>query len=204
MKLDAGLGKRRRPVRLAVPPQIAEQIRHGSRLEHLWRSEGEAADGAQLLLELTGPAGVKCQVSGVVRTRRQLVDQQAAILRDEELHAHQTDVVEPFHHLPRHVDRQSSDAWRHVGGSDGDIENVTAVRVLDRPEVRPRAIDAARTDDRDLPIEIDERLEDGFAAAQRIPGGRNLVRSRDRDLALAVVAKRRRLENGWTSHLLHG
>src|SRR5262249_14013078 len=63
---------------------------------------------------------------------------------------------------------------------------------------------ATRTNDRDLAIEIDERLENGLAAAQRLPGGRHLVRPCHRDLALAVVAERGRLEDGRTSYFPHG
>ena len=70
------------------------------------------------------------------------------------------------------------------------------MRVLDRPEVRPLAVDAARADHRDLALEIDERFEDRLAGG-RAPShaARGVVRRRDRHLALAVVAERRRLQH---------
>ena len=93
-----------------VPPQIAEQVRHRRRLQQLGRSERQAADRAQLLLELAGPAGVERQVPGVVRPRRQLVDEQPAVARDEELDAQHADVVERLHHRLRDVDRLSGES----------------------------------------------------------------------------------------------
>ena len=65
-----------RPIRFAIGPEIAQQIRHRRRTVHLRRSQRQSAHRAQLLLELAGDAGVDGQVPRVVRTRRQLIDQQ--------------------------------------------------------------------------------------------------------------------------------
>ena len=56
-------------------------------------------------------------------------------------------------------------------------------------------VDAARSNDRHFAFEIDERFENRFwrpSVSQALSGSS----SRDRDLALAVVAERRRLEHG--------
>ena len=76
-----------------------------------------------------------------------------------------------------------------------------AVRVLDRLEVRDGAIDAAGGDDRDLAIEIDERLENRFLTSERLPGAGRVGRRRHRQLPLAVVAEARRLQNRGTADL---
>ena len=77
-----------------VCPEVAEQVRHRRRAQQLGRAERQAADGAQLLLELAGDAGVEGEVAGVVRARRQLVDEQLAVAREEELDAQHADDVE--------------------------------------------------------------------------------------------------------------
>src|SRR2546427_532543 len=74
-------------IRFVLAPQVAEQIGHGGGPQQFRRAEGQPAHGAKLLLKLAGDAGVEGEVSGVVRTRRQLVDQQLAGSGQEELHA---------------------------------------------------------------------------------------------------------------------
>ena len=76
-----------RPVRLALGPQLPEQIRHRCRLQQLGRAEREAADRAHLLLELTRHRRIERQVAGVVGPRRQFVHQQVAFGGQEELDA---------------------------------------------------------------------------------------------------------------------
>src|SRR5262245_45680748 len=87
MQLHVREPARGRPVRFTVDPQITEQIRHGRRLEKLSRSERQAADRTHLLLELTRDRGVEREMARVVRTRRELVDEQLVVCCDEEFHA---------------------------------------------------------------------------------------------------------------------
>ena len=97
----------------------------------------------------------------------------AAVARHEELDAQEADVLERFHHASRDVDRlRAAIAGGDVGGRHRDVEDVMRVRVLDRSEMRPLAVDAARADHRHLAIEIDERLEDRLAASERVPRAR--------------------------------
>src|SRR5688572_1047543 len=51
---DARPRQRLRPTRLAVLPEIAEQVGHGRRPQQIGRAERQAADRAELLLELAG------------------------------------------------------------------------------------------------------------------------------------------------------
>ena len=69
------------------------------------RAERQAADRAQLLLELAGDAGVDGEVAGVVRARRQFVDQQSAVARHEELDAQHADHFQLFEHRAGDLDR---------------------------------------------------------------------------------------------------
>src|SRR6059036_1420972 len=95
MQLHRRESQRGSPIWLPGFPQVTQEVRHRRRLQLLGRPERQAADGAELLLELTGAAGVERQVTGIVRTRCQIVDHQPAVARDEELHAQQADELEP-------------------------------------------------------------------------------------------------------------
>jgi hypothetical protein len=55
-----------------------EQVDHGRRAEQLGAAERQAGDGAQVLLELVGEAGLDGVVAGVVGARGDLVDEQLA------------------------------------------------------------------------------------------------------------------------------
>src|SRR6267143_4329881 len=86
MQLHSRESQRRSPFWFTCFPQVAQNVRHRRRLQLLGRPERQTADGAELLLELTGAARIERQVTGIVRTRCQFVDHHAAVARDEELH----------------------------------------------------------------------------------------------------------------------
>ena len=75
------------------------------------------------------------------------------------------------------------------------------MRVLDRTEMRPFAAGAARADDRNFAIQVDEPFEDGFGATERRPCGG--VARGDFHLTFAVVAERRRLQHGGGAYLIN-
>src|SRR5262245_40414641 len=62
------------PIGFAALPNIAEQIGHGGRTMLARGAEGETADGADLLLELAGGAGVDREVAGIMRAGSEFVD----------------------------------------------------------------------------------------------------------------------------------
>src|SRR5215210_9122399 len=97
VELDLGKAAGGGPIGLAVLPEVAQEVRHGGGAQELGRAQGEAGDGPELLLELAGDAGVEGEVAGVVRARRQLVDQQPAVAGQEHLdaeHAHDSQLFE--------------------------------------------------------------------------------------------------------------
>src|SRR5437773_1644426 len=74
MQLDTRIdGESSGPFRLAISPEISQQIGHRHGREKRYISKRQAADGAELLLELAGDAGVEAEVAGIVRARRQLI-----------------------------------------------------------------------------------------------------------------------------------
>jgi hypothetical protein len=60
-----------------------------------------------------------------------------------------------------------------------DVENVSMMRILDGAEI-DHSPPTPRAGDRNLARQIDERFEDRFASAKRVPRGWERVRTRDR------------------------
>ena len=66
------------------------------------------------------------------------------------------------------------------------------MRVLDGAEVRERAVEPARGDDRELGLKSTTLSTHGFLMADEAPDVLGVLDRRDAVLALAVVAERRR------------
>jgi hypothetical protein len=160
--------KRRGPVQLAAYPHVAQQVSHRGRLQQFRRAQRQA-NRAELLFDLTRATGIEREVTGIVRTRRQLVYQQSAVARHEQLHAQHTYVLERFEHITRRGDGRAGCLWRQAGRRHRNIEDVVPVHVFHRIEMSDHAIDTSSGDDRDLAIERDERFEDGFLTSKRLP-----------------------------------
>jgi hypothetical protein len=67
-------------------------------------AQGQAADGAELLLELAGDAGVHGEVSGIVRARSELIDQQLAVTSNEKFDAKDAYDAKLIQNRSRHLD----------------------------------------------------------------------------------------------------
>src|SRR6185436_15684580 len=95
---------------------------------------------ADLLFELTGAARVECQMPRVVRTRGDLVNQQASVPGEEEFDAQHADVFEPLEDCGGDVDRLRGNLRGDAGRRNRYVENVAIVGVLDRHERRDRTV----------------------------------------------------------------
>ena len=198
VQVQLDVGKRTPPPSPArLPPQIAQQVGHRRRPQQFGRAQRQAADGAQLLLELAGDAGVERQVPGVVRPGRELVDQQPAVAASGRTRR-TARRPRPARRARRGRSRRlrCGDRRRHRAGGDRDIEDAVAMRVFDRAVVRERAVDAARRHHGELALEIDEGFEHGLDAADRAPGRSASSARSDERLALAVVAEVGGLQHG--------
>ncbi len=71
--------------------------------------------------KLTGDAGIKREMSGVVRTRGKFVDHQAPTWFDEKFDAENADDIERFEHSARNFTRLTSDCISHSGRCNGDV-----------------------------------------------------------------------------------
>ena len=61
----------------------SDEVDHGGRAQKLGGAEGQSADRPHLLFELRTQAGIDGGVSGIVRPRRQFVDEHAAVAGSE-------------------------------------------------------------------------------------------------------------------------
>ena len=134
-------------------------------------------------------------MTGIVRPRRDLVDQHLTVGIDEHLHRQQADQVERGRDGARNGLGLLDDGIRHAGRGQRQIQNVVAMAVLNGIERTQAAIRATGDDDTDLLGEVDEPLQDQRLRRQVREGGRQLVGLMQRALALAVIALARGLQH---------
>src|SRR4026208_2422597 len=127
-----------RPVGLAVLPEITEKVSHCRGPQELGRAERYAADCAQLLLELACHAGVHGEVTGIVRSRGELIDEQSAVASQKELDTKYADDIELFEHAERNLDRFVRELRWQVGGRDGQVQDVMTMGVGNHAPMRKR------------------------------------------------------------------
>ena len=120
------------PVGFAGMPSIAEHIRHHDGREQCGITERQAADGAQLLFELTRHAGIEREMAGVVRPRCQFVYREGSVPEQEQFDRDEAYHVERFGDFFRQSGRLCTDVLGQAGGNDGQIEDMIAVDVLAR------------------------------------------------------------------------
>ena len=205
VKLDAGVGPECGvPAGLAVGPEVAQQVDHGRGHDQVGRAQRQTAEGAHLLLELAGDAGLDRQMPRVVRPRGDLVDQQTALGRQEELDAEHADGPQRLGHGQGQragLERDDrTDGGRHHGRvQDVPLVPVQADRIGDR-----LAVVAAGDDHRDLGRELDPPLGHARHVAQARPCGVRIGRPVDQHLSLAVVARAGGLEDEGKTQGAHG
>ena len=140
-------------------------------------AEREAAERAQLLLELVHGAGVHRVVPAVVRPRRHLVDEEPAAVGDEQLDAQHAD-VRPCARPRRSPASRASCASRsrHLGRHDGRLEDAVAVAVLARRERGDGAVRPPREHHRQLGLERQPLLQHARHAAEALECRQRRVR----------------------------
>ncbi len=115
-------------------------------------AQRQAAQGAHLLLELAGDAGVDGVVTAVVRARRHFVDDQLAAA-DEELDRHGADVAELFGDASGDILGIALDAAGGARRHDGDVKDALGVLVLAGREAGDLAVLVAGQHDRHFVVE---------------------------------------------------
>src|SRR2546423_14949630 len=84
------------PVWFAALPQVAEQIRHGSRPKNLGRAQRQPANRADMLFELTRDAAFNRPMTRIMRARRQLVDEEGAVRLEKHFNCQETHEIRFF------------------------------------------------------------------------------------------------------------
>ena len=139
----------------------------------------------------------------IVHPGRDLVGEQGAAARDEELDREHPDIVErlgdPRRQRSRLLVDRRGDARRNARGA----EDAVLVLVLHGVERGRRAVMGARDHHRNLALEIDALFEDRAARAQLPPGGLRVGAGADFPLALAVVSEPRGLEDRGCADIVH-
>jgi hypothetical protein len=129
MEAEAGQGEEPTPVGSALGPEIAEEVAHDDGREEAGFAKGQAADGAQLLFELAGDAGVEAVVAGIMRTRGELVDEEVPSPGEEELDGEKADDIETGGDVGGDGLGAGEDAVGERRGGDGGGEDMMLVAV---------------------------------------------------------------------------
>jgi hypothetical protein len=182
-------------VRLARSPR-AEQVDHRARRERRRRAESETADRPDVLLELRCRGALDRPMAAVVDPWGELVDDEAAIRHQEQLHGQGADEVHRHGQPLPELGGTRGDLGRDCSGRHGFGEDARVVQVAGQRERGGDAVEAACHDDRDLvlerhlglgqerlprrPAETFERTREGPRAVQPdlapavVPAGRGL------------------------------
>ena len=171
-------------------PRITEDVDHDGG----WRgeadvAEGQTGDGADVLFELAGDAGVEGPVAAVVGAGGHFVDEELAVIRQEEFHREQSGEAKPVGDGFGEGAGLILDGGLDAGGQDGEVEDVLCVDVFRDGEAAGFADGGACDDDGELALEIDPLLDDGALVleAGHSEGEGGVVG--DLLLAFAVVAE---------------
>lgn len=116
-------------------PNVAQNIRHTARTQQFSVSRRQVAHQADLLLKLVCRAGVDGMVAGVVRTRRDFVDDQFMCIADNKhFYRQYADVVQFIGQTLRHLPRLLLNVGTQSGRDDGVGEDAVFVNVFGRVE----------------------------------------------------------------------
>ena len=158
------------------------------------RQQWQAGQRAHLQLELRDIAGIDRVVAAVVRARRHLVGEQGAVIQHEELDAQHADVCHRRGNALGRGERAPLDRGVQRRRHDRHRQDAAAVQVALRRKVHQLARCVARDDNAQLGGERQPSLEHAAPASKVAPGRGELRAIIDRDLAFAVVAELRRLQ----------
>jgi hypothetical protein len=187
---------RRLPVRPAQP-QIAQQVCHRRRPVIPRIPQRQPAHRAQLLLKLARRARFNRQMPRVMRPWRKLIHQQPPVAREEQLDTEDAHQLKPLHHRPRHRHRFRRHLIGHPGGRRRHVQDMVRVLVGHHPVMREAAILPPRRHHRQLLGKRHKPFQHRRLTPDRRPGccRRPAIRAIQINLSLAVIARRRRLQD---------
>ena len=193
MQVGVRIAEDRGPGIRLLPDQVVHLHRGGGKRG---RAERQAADRADVVLELRGDRALDRPVAAVVDTGCHLVEHRA-VRAAEELHRDHPDIVQRLgdaaHQRARFLGLVGDDP---CGRHDRLRENAVAVDVGGGIPEQYLPIFAAHGEDREFLLEGDEPFQDRRHAADRRPGAAQILGREDARLALAVIAEAARLQDG--------
>src|SRR5579872_109184 len=205
---DLPAGARRLAVKMQVRARDLQNAFGGRRrTEHVphrrhaargRRSERQARNRPEVILELAGFGALDGPVARVVDARRNLIHEQLAGAL-EQLDREHADVFELLGDLARVTLRGLLErGGRARRRRDGPAENAAQVQILGQRIERHLAAPSAGRDKRYFPLEIDESFQDKCVRGRgKVPGDRfALLLGPHYPLVLAIVPEPARLHNG--------
>mmetsp|Transcript_6185 Transcript_6185/g.15056 ORF Transcript_6185/g.15056 Transcript_6185/m.15056 type:complete len:439 (+) Transcript_6185:107-1423(+) len=170
--------------------RVTQHVQH-HRCLHLeaGAAEGHAHDRADVVLELAAVVRLDRVVSGVVRPRRDLVEDDAAVLHQEQLHAVDSAAAEGRHGFEGELLSHGARLLGDARGAHGDVADRVALLRLD-DGVRQDLVGAAHNHDSQLHREFSPPLRVAPAVGglgKGLEGERGVRGGLDHVVALAVV-----------------
>ena len=195
--MSSGHRQRRRSVR-----HRTDAVQHDGVADGGGRTERQAQNRPQVVLELAGLGAFDGPVPGVVNARRHFVGGQLAIL-DEEFDRQQADVTQPIQQPAGVVPT----GLFQPGGETGrprKPQDAVAMMIFHQRIERGRAVAATRRQHGNFPLERHEAFQNQRHAAQRPPGRFDILRCAQDPLTLAIVAQPTGFQHCGQLHPRHG
>ncbi|CAI0343201.1 hypothetical protein BO1005MUT1_210266 [Hyphomicrobiales bacterium] len=145
VQMGAGLGQNLAPAQRGV----ADQILHLDPAPAGGISQREAADGADMLVELRGLRALARPMPGIMHAGRDLIDDDAlgvTFFQHEHLDGEDADIAERFADATRGFSRGVASSGREIRRNMGEGEDMVAVLVLADVEGGEGTVEAARGD----------------------------------------------------------
>jgi len=197
-------GKNGGPIRLALGPEVAEQVEHHGWAERGDQSEGKTADGAELLLELAGGAGLGGEVAGVVDAGGQFINEEMTVGQLKEFHGQQADEFKFFCNLPSQGQSIVGHGVGDAGGKHSAFENPVDMPIFERRKSHGPRGGIPGDEHRNLTNKGNMFLENGPGNVDLGPGGLRVGTRWKGQLSFAVVAESGGFEAGFARESWQG
>ena len=176
MNANSRLRERRLESRRAVLPELAEQIEDRARPQHARVAERQIAHRANELLELTRRARDFGLVKRVVRTRRELVDEQRSVARAGTSRRREFPRAANCSAMPRAISSACArDVVRQRRRNDRPRENLSLVMIERRRIDANFAARSSRDHHGQLGLEIERLLGDGARPPSDVHASHDVV-----------------------------
>lgn len=132
VKRGSGQSEKGSPIRFPLGPEIAQDIEHGGRGGGGDIAQGKTTDGADLLLELAGGAGLGGEVTGVVDAGGKFIDPKCAVGKFKEFDREKPDEIQFFGNLFGELRCPMGGWYGNPSGKESSFEDSTPMTIFKR------------------------------------------------------------------------